>query len=176
MDNARFKELWLNDELNEVDEEIDDSWRHGNNMSTVYEYKGQYWCANYQVSGDGEYHGIREDDFDLVRVFPETKVVTITNYTTKVPAPKSKTAFRRKIYQIEACQFPGGSDEATADFIEWINVNRGDVAVSIADNMLCISRQDHKTYVPAGMWIVKEVGNEIYPLTDKAFKDMFEPL
>ena len=97
--NAEFKALWENDLLEEVEDDIDDSWRHGNNHVTVfksYRYDeetdevietGEYYEAHYRVSGDGEYHGIRENDFEMYQVWPVEKVVTktITEWKRKNP-------------------------------------------------------------------------------------------
>lgn len=81
MTNDEFKELWCNDELEEVHEEIDDSWRHGNYMYTVFKAPdGTFWACNYSVSGDGEQHGIRDDEFYINEVTPIEKIVTITEY------------------------------------------------------------------------------------------------
>ncbi len=89
-----FKEAWRNDLLEEVNEEIDDSWRHGNYYMTVFELftlipgtdidddkfktTGEFYQANYAVTGDGEGHGIRDGDFTFYRVYPVDKVVTKT--------------------------------------------------------------------------------------------------
>lgn len=85
MTEEEFKELWWNDELEEVDETIDDSWRHGNHYWTVFKYGDEYWEAAYSVSGDGEEHGIRDDNFSIRRVYPVTKTVTITEYVATPP-------------------------------------------------------------------------------------------
>lgn len=84
MNKQEFKELWENGLLKVVQEEIDDSWRHGNYMHTVYHHaeSDTYWACNYQVSGDGEYHGIRDDDYEIFQVEPQTKTVVITEYVT----------------------------------------------------------------------------------------------
>ena len=37
MTKEEFKKLWENDQVDLVQENIDDSWRHGNNYSNVYE-------------------------------------------------------------------------------------------------------------------------------------------
>lgn len=82
MTDEEFKELWEGDYLEEVYKKIDDSWRHGNNMTTVYHYEKDdtYWQCQYRVSGDGEYHGIRDDEFTLRQVTPVKKIVEITEY------------------------------------------------------------------------------------------------
>lgn len=83
-----FREAWFNDLLEEIDDDIDDSWRHGNNHKTVFELydsktentTGTFWKAIYRVSGDGEYHGIRENDFEFARVYPHEVIVRKTVY------------------------------------------------------------------------------------------------
>lgn len=88
MTNEEFKELWRNDQLQVVHEDIDDGWRHGTNHITVFEQYsvegkplGIFWEAGYQVSGDKEYHGIRENDFEFGEVFKHTRTVVETYYT-----------------------------------------------------------------------------------------------
>ena len=81
----QFKELWEEDLLEEVQDNIDDSWRHGNNHNTVFKYvkdtgEVEYYLASYQVSGDGEFHGIRDDEFYITLVEPHKKVVEIIEY------------------------------------------------------------------------------------------------
>lgn len=80
MTNEEFKELWYNDELESMEKDIDDSWRHGNYVYEVFKHGDKYYACNYQVSGDGEYHGIREDDFTLTEVKPITETITVTKY------------------------------------------------------------------------------------------------
>lgn len=89
-----FRDAWKEDLMQLVDKKIDDGWRHGNNHKTVFERftldenddevsTGEYYLAFYRVSGDGEYHGIRELDFDFYRVYPHEEVVTITKTVWK---------------------------------------------------------------------------------------------
>lgn len=83
MNKEQFIQLWQDNYLEEVYEEIDDSWRHGNNMVTVFKDEdGRYWEAHYRVSGDGEYHGIRDNEFEFFEVKPVKKVVEITEYVS----------------------------------------------------------------------------------------------
>lgn len=86
MNKTLFKELWMDEGIQEVDDKIDDSWRHGNYHTTVFAYETpdevQYWQAAYKVSGDGEYHGIRDNDFDIVRVYPKQVIIEKTVYKT----------------------------------------------------------------------------------------------
>lgn len=95
MTPVEFKEFWLNDQTKEVYEEIDDSWRHGNYMYTVFEIldedekgTGVYYGVSYQVSGDGEYHTIRDsDEFYMQRVTPVEEVRTVTIWQAYVEEP-----------------------------------------------------------------------------------------
>lgn len=80
MTNEEFKELWYSDALESVEKDLDDSWRHGNRVSEVFKHDGKFYRCNYQVSGDGEYHGIRENDFNLAEVFPYTETIILTKY------------------------------------------------------------------------------------------------
>jgi hypothetical protein len=92
----QFKELYFDGYLVEVHQEIDDSWRHGNIYETVFEYvpvdedgvevpggEITYWEASYRVSGDGEWHGIREDEFSYAQVWPHKKVIETTVWLRK---------------------------------------------------------------------------------------------
>ncbi|MBT1154438.1 hypothetical protein J1C56_02415 [Aminobacter anthyllidis] len=88
MTPQEFRELWREDVMSRVHRDIDDSWRHGNNVTEVYkdELTGRFWRVGYQVSGDGEYHGIRELEFDgPAEVFPHTKLVAVVEYHTTKP-------------------------------------------------------------------------------------------
>ena len=84
VDCFQFRDMWRNEELEEVYETMDDSWRHGVNKTTVFkDDDGRFWQADYRVSGDGEYHGIRDNEFEYEEVFPVTKTITVTEYIKK---------------------------------------------------------------------------------------------
>lgn len=84
----QFKKLYEDDLLDELDDDIDDSWRHGNNHHTVFEVldedtelgTGEFYSAYYRVSGDGEYNGIHENSFEIEQVEPYTETVVLTKY------------------------------------------------------------------------------------------------
>lgn len=81
MTKEEFKELWENDELERVHEELDSSYRHGNYVNTIFKATdGTFWEASYTVSGNGEEHGIRDNNFSLGQVRPVTETVIITKY------------------------------------------------------------------------------------------------
>ncbi len=86
MDKKEFAELWYDDWFEEIEDDIDDSWRHGNNHATVFYHEGtkKYYRAYYRVSGDGEYHGLRpsEMDFEFEEVTPITETVVVTKYVS----------------------------------------------------------------------------------------------
>lgn len=78
-----IKEAYDSHEFEEVYEELDDNWRHGNYVFTVYKRleDNTYWSINYQVSGDGEYNSLRDGDCrdsDISQVEPYE--VTTTKY------------------------------------------------------------------------------------------------
>jgi hypothetical protein len=76
-----FKDLWRDDQVKSVSKEIDDSWRHRNHVSEVFKDEAmRYWRVDYRVSGDGEYHGIRDEEFTITQVSPVTKTVVVTEY------------------------------------------------------------------------------------------------
>lgn len=86
MNKKEFRELWMNDELEEVHKELDDSYRHGNYVYKVFKSPdGHFWGANYTVSGDGEEHGIRDEyiGFELEEVVPVEKTITTIEYISK---------------------------------------------------------------------------------------------
>ena len=90
-----FRDLWRDDSLEEIEDKIDDGWRHGSNHSTVFEvlqypdddgdpvYTGVYYLASYQIRGDKEYHGIYDKSFDLSRVYRHTRVVEQVYFSTR---------------------------------------------------------------------------------------------
>jgi hypothetical protein len=82
MNTTEFRILWMEDELDLIESEADPSWRHGCNMVEVYKevHSDTYWRVHYQLSGDGEYHGLREEEFDLEQVQPFTETVTVTRF------------------------------------------------------------------------------------------------
>lgn len=84
MDAETFRDKWREEELEEVLEELDDSWRHGNYVYAVYRdpETEMFWAINYQVDGTGDYHTLRDGDADApTRVYPHEKVVTTVEYT-----------------------------------------------------------------------------------------------
>lgn len=84
MNKKEFRDLWISDELEEVHEELDNAYRHGVYAYTVFKSPdGTYWASSYTISGNGEEHGIRDNDFTLDEVVPVTKTVTITEYIPK---------------------------------------------------------------------------------------------
>ncbi len=75
-------ELLEEDGCESVDRELDDSWRHGNCVAEVFHRKADdtYWVACYNVSGDGEQHGLRDDEASISRVYPHTVTVVKTEF------------------------------------------------------------------------------------------------
>jgi hypothetical protein len=69
-----------------IHEEMDDGWRHGVNVTEVYkrEEDNTFWQFEYRRSGDGEWNGLREDEYEVEQVWPVE--VTVTQYVTKKPA------------------------------------------------------------------------------------------
>lgn len=53
-----------------VKREADDSWRHGCYITQVFHRLADdtYWEVNYDLSSDGETHGIREGYYDISQV------------------------------------------------------------------------------------------------------------
>lgn len=94
MDKNKFKELWMNDEVESLEKEVDDGWRHGNYVYEIFKYKPDenstpiYYSVSYCQSGDGEYHGIRENDFEIERVFPHKKVIEVITWESTPEEPK----------------------------------------------------------------------------------------
>lgn len=82
MQTPTQEELW-NEELELVEHDASDSWRHGCNITEVYkrESDSTYWQVEYQKSTDGETNGLREGNYTINRVYP--KQVTTTVYSTK---------------------------------------------------------------------------------------------
>lgn len=77
---------WRDELLDSVHEELDDSYRHGNYVYEVFHRAADdtYWAVNYTCSGDGEQHGLRDDEHDgFTRVYPHKRVVTVVEYLAK---------------------------------------------------------------------------------------------
>lgn len=74
---------WRNPDLVSVHRDVDDDWRHGCSIWEVFHRPKDdtYWGVSYRTSTDGEYHGIREDEYDVTQVYP--KEVTKTIYVTE---------------------------------------------------------------------------------------------
>jgi hypothetical protein len=68
-----------------VEKEADPSWRHGCYMSSTWKRKSDntFWFASYCVSTDGETNELRDGECDIIRVYPVTKTVQVTEYVTK---------------------------------------------------------------------------------------------
>jgi hypothetical protein len=70
------------EELLEIEDTVcratDDSWRHGCRVSEVYHRAsdGTYWEANYNLSTDGETHGLADGDAEITEVEPVQETVT----------------------------------------------------------------------------------------------------
>jgi hypothetical protein len=188
MNTEKFQELWHNGDLVKVDEELDDSWRHGNYVTTVYRYENEFWQADYHVSGDAEYHGIRDNDFKLTKVYPVTKITKTTEYVTTPQRPVSPTRYTRKFHDIEAIQFPlmpatidlfaGEMEEWTTNielFEDWlaVNISPGQ-EIKYRGNKLVVRHVNVETEYPGGTWLIKEPGRSVYPLSPDKFEALYE--
>lgn len=96
MNKPTAKELWEyysegDEGWEEVDKILDDSWRHGNYVTTVMKRKedNTYWAISYQVTGDGEYNTWR-DEADILAHVTEVwpKEITKIEYVTTKPENK----------------------------------------------------------------------------------------
>lgn len=77
---APTKEEFMEEEgLEKVSSEADPGWRHGCYMSVVYSRSSDntFWQVCFRLSGDGEYHGIEENEFEVYRVVPKEVTTTI---------------------------------------------------------------------------------------------------
>ena len=65
------------DGLNSVHREADDSWRHGCYITNVFHRVSDdtYWSVSYSLSTDCECNGLRDGQYDIVRVVPREKMV-----------------------------------------------------------------------------------------------------
>lgn len=85
MDNETFRYLWMDEQIESVFKELDDSYRHGNYIYEVFKDNvGRFWAVNYTVSGDNEQHGIRDNEFDIHEVVAYTETEVVTKYKPKV--------------------------------------------------------------------------------------------
>lgn len=84
------KEDFLEEVLESVHREADDSWRHGCYIYQVFHRKEDdtYWAVNYNLSSDGETNGLREGDYDIDQVERVEKTITTVAYET-IAKPES---------------------------------------------------------------------------------------
>ena len=70
------------DRLKKVHRESDDSWRHGCRIYEVYhrESDDTYWAVNYNLQTDGEYNGLRENDYTIEQVERIEETVVQVSY------------------------------------------------------------------------------------------------
>lgn len=84
MNNANFRELWEDDQLELIESKSDPSYRHGCYRDEVYkDPDGFYWSVKYTVSGDGEENGIRDGEFYIQEVYPVEEMVKVTKWFSK---------------------------------------------------------------------------------------------
>lgn len=94
LNKEKFKELWMEDGVESIEIDLDNSWRHGNYVNEIFKYKPDpeglpiYYSVSYSESSNGDYHGIREGDFEIERVFPHEKVIKTIIWETFPPEPK----------------------------------------------------------------------------------------
>jgi prophage tail gpP-like protein len=79
------EDLFEQDGFSRVHRKDDASWRHGVERTDVYrrDSDGTFWMANFRVSTDGETHGLRDGEAEIVRCYP--KQVTKTTYVLTPP-------------------------------------------------------------------------------------------
>ena len=77
-----FYEKWMDmdGELEVLYINLDDSWRHGNRVTSVFKIDEKYYEVKYNVSGDGESHGIRDNEFTIKEVEPYEEIVKTIKY------------------------------------------------------------------------------------------------
>ncbi len=63
--------------------EVCDTWRWGNVICEIFyrESDKTYWEVIYKTGGDGDTHGLRDNDYSIQEVVPQT--VEIINYIPK---------------------------------------------------------------------------------------------
>lgn len=68
------------DDFERVSKKADNDWRHGCTITAILKRltDATFWRVVYRQSTDGEYNGIRENDYSLVQVKPVE--VTTTKY------------------------------------------------------------------------------------------------
>lgn len=73
-------QLWEDEEgdLTTVDRKSEDDWRHGCTIEEVFlrDSDQTYWWVSYRRQTDGEYDGLRDNDYVICQVEPyETTVI-----------------------------------------------------------------------------------------------------
>jgi hypothetical protein len=86
MTHKEFIDLWMDDAVESVWKDLDDSYRHGNYVTEVYkDQQGRFWRVAYTESGDGEQHGIRDNEMYLLEEVEQYQVqLLLTKYRTLV--------------------------------------------------------------------------------------------
>ena len=79
METPTREQLLDEDGLERVSRVSDASWRHGTYETQVFkrEEDNTFWEVIFQLSTDGETHGLREDDYDIRQVTPQEKTIII---------------------------------------------------------------------------------------------------
>lgn len=83
------QELWDahcgdHDNIITVHREADDSWRHGSYVYEVFHRISDdtHWATNYNEQSDGEYVGLREEDYSIDQVEPHAKMIEVIEWRT----------------------------------------------------------------------------------------------
>lgn len=78
MEKPTHEQLLDEDGLKSVHREADDSWRHGSYIWQVFhrEADDTYWGTSYELSNDGESHGLREGTANISQVTPKETITT----------------------------------------------------------------------------------------------------
>jgi hypothetical protein len=85
MTNEEFREGWLGSRFRSVYRDIREDPRHGTLHWEVFLdiSTDRFWAASYKTKNYAQYHGIKENNFDLDEVFQYKSMVEKIIYVRK---------------------------------------------------------------------------------------------
>ncbi len=80
-------------------------------------------------------NGIRDNDFEISKVYPHTVVTKTKTYLSHPQVKGSR--YHHKVFEVEAKQFPGlpenvfdsSQTEALEKFMDWMDLNKGELTL-----------------------------------------------
>jgi hypothetical protein len=76
----KIRTLWLEGDLEPIDQISDPSWRHGTRETWVFQLNDKFYQLHFRLSTDGECHELRDDNGEFAsiqEVYPHQIPVTV---------------------------------------------------------------------------------------------------